>query len=195
MIAPPRIVLFTRFPEPGRAKTRLIPALGAERAAAIHRHLTERSIAAMRESGLPFEIRVTGAGPGAFRDWLGADLAIVDQGEGELGERLTRAAANPPVILLGADTPDLTVRHLRRAADAFREREAVLGPAEDGGYWLLGIARPMPFLFAEMPWSTERVATITLERLAQRGIEPVVLETLCDLDRPEDLPRWPDLAT
>ena len=194
MTASPRLVLFTRYPVPGRAKTRLIPALGPERAADLHRRLTERSVATLRQSGLPIEIRVTGARPADFHAWLGASLAIVDQGDGDLGERLTRAAADPPLILLGADTPDLTTRHLEAAAEALRGNEAVIGVAEDGGYWLLGIARPMPFLFADMPWSTDEVAAITLERLAARGIAPIVLDTLADLDRPEDLARWPDLT-
>ena len=189
----PRLVLFTRFPEPGRAKTRLIPALGEEGAARVHRRLTEQSVSAMRESGLPVEIRTTGAQPEAFRDWLGPDLTIIDQGDGALGDRLTRAAAEPPVILLGADTPDLDPGRLLAAADALRSAEAVIGPAADGGYWLLGIAKPMPFLFEGIPWSTERVAAITLERLLSRGIRPVILDTLSDLDRPEDLARWPDL--
>ena len=194
MTASPRLVLFTRHPEPGRAKTRLIPALGAERAADLHRRLTERSVATLRLSGLPIEIRVTGAPAADFHAWLGPDLAIIDQGEGDLGERLTRAAADPPVILLGSDIPDLAPRHLDAAADALCRSEAVIGKAEDGGYWLLGIARAMPFLFADMPWSTDVVAAITLERLAARGIAPVVLDTLADLDRPEDLERWPDLT-
>lgn len=189
-----RLVLFTRFPQPGHAKTRLIPVLGPERAADLHGRLTERTIAIMRATGLPIEIRTTGAACKRFRDWLGPDLALVDQGDGDLGERLTRAAAEPPVILLGADTPDLSVAHLEDAADALRRGDSVIGAAEDGGYWLLGLPRPMPFLFADMPWSTDRVAALTLSRLSERGITPVMLETLADLDRPEDLARWPSLA-
>ena len=189
----PRLVLFTRYPKPGRAKTRLIPALGAYDAAEVHRRLTERSVAAMRASGLPMELRVTGAEPDAFAAWLGGDLAFVPQGEGDLGERLTRASADAPVILLGADTPALRADHLTEAAAALEQHDAVIGPAEDGGYWLLGLARPMPFLFTDMPWSTDAVFALTHERLATAGIEPVRLATLADCDRPEDLARWPDL--
>ena len=190
----PRLVLFTRYPEPGCAKTRLIPALGPEGAAEVHRRLTERSVAAMRASGLPMELRVTGADPAVFAAWLGSDLAFESQGEGDLGERLTRASANAPVILLGADTPALTATHLTAAAAALKQSEAVIGPAEDGGYWLLGLSRPMPFLFADMPWSTDAVFALTHSRLAEAGIEPLQLATLADCDRPEDLARWPDLT-
>lgn len=189
-----RLVLFTRFPAPGRAKTRLIPALGADGAAALHRRLTERSLAAMRASRLPFELRITGGEASAFHAWLGADVACVEQGEGDLGARLTRASAETPVILLGADTPDLSAAHLVAAADALARTDAVIGPAEDGGYWLLGLARPMPFLFTDMAWSTDTVCSTTLARLAAVGIAPAILETLSDCDRPEDLARWPDLV-
>lgn len=194
MTSSARLVLFTRYPEAGRAKTRLIPAIGAERAAALHRRLTERSVATMRASGLAIEIRSTGAGVAAFADWLGADLAIVDQGEGDLGDRLSRASREGATILLGADTPDLAAAHLQAAAAALDAGHAVIGPAEDGGYWLLGVPKPMPALFAAMPWSTDRVAAITIERLSAEGFFPERLETLSDLDRPEDLSRWPDLA-
>lgn len=186
-----RIILFARFPEPGRAKTRLIPALGAERAAELHRRLTERIVAELRASGLPWSVAVTGAPLADFARWLGA-ADLFDQGEGDLGERLARIA--PPVIFIGADIPDLAVAHLRAAAAAVGAGRVVVGPAEDGGYYLLGLPAPMPFLFGDMPWGTDRVFGETVARLDARGIAPVLLEPLADLDRPEDLARWPDLA-
>lgn len=192
---PPRLVLFTRYPEPGRAKTRLIPAIGPEAAAAVHRRLTERTVATMRATGLPMELRITGAPVRLFHDWLGGGMAYIDQGDGDLGDRLTRAAAEPPVILLGADTPDLAASHLRSAADALAQTPAVIGPAEDGGYWLLALARPLPHLFTDMAWSTDAVLATTCRRLHDAGIEPVLLDRLGDCDRPADLARWPDLLT
>lgn len=189
----PRIVVFTRWPEPGRAKTRLIPAIGAERAAGLHRRLTERTLAAVQASELPFELRVTGAPIADFRDWLGP-LAIVDQGEGDLGERLARAGPPYPTLFIGADAPDLSAELLRRAADALSASAAVIGPAEDGGYWLLGLVHPAKSVFAGIDWSTERVFAQTRDRLRDAGIEPALLPALADCDRPEDLSRWPDLA-
>ena len=191
----PRLVLFTRYPVPGRAKTRLIPALGPEGAAALHRRLAERTLATLRATGLPIELRVTGAPPEAFRRWFGTgDEAIVDQGDGDLGARLRRAAAEPPVILLGTDTPDLSASQLLHAAALLRDNRVALGPAADGGYWLLGLPTPTPHLFDDMPWSTDAVCAVTIRRLAEHGITPVLLEELHDLDRPDDLVRWPGLV-
>jgi rSAM/selenodomain-associated transferase 1 len=190
----PRVVLFTRYPEPGRAKTRLIPALGAVGAAALHRTLTERTVAAVRESGLPLQLRATGAATSAFTDWLGV-ADVVDQGEGDLGERLARAAAPYPVLFIGSDAPDLTPALLRNAADALAHAPAVIGPAEDGGYWALGLAQDVPGVFEGIAWSTDAVFRQTMARLEAAGIAPILLPELADCDRPEDLARWPSLVT
>jgi rSAM/selenodomain-associated transferase 1 len=185
-----RVALFTRWPEPGKAKTRLIPALGAEGAADLHRRLTERTVATVRAAGLRCEIRSTGADPAMFHDWLGRDVSVIDQGEGDLGERLARAAADLPVLLLGADIPGLEAYHLHAAVAALATAPAVIGPAEDGGYWLLGLAVPAPQVFADIRWGTETVFADTIARLCP---PPIILACLADLDRPEDLARWPGL--
>jgi rSAM/selenodomain-associated transferase 1 len=186
---PPRVALFTRWPTPGEAKTRLIPALGPQGAADLHRRLTERTVATVRAAGLLLEIRSTGAEPAAFRDWLGVE-SVVDQGEGDLGHRLARTAQALPVLLLGADIPGLTAGHLAAAATALEHAPAVIGPAADGGYWLLGLAVPMPDLFENIAWGTGTVLAETLARLPPGTPQ---LETLADLDTPEDLARWPSL--
>ena len=189
-----RVVAFARFPVAGMCKTRLIPAVGPQGAATIHTKLVEICVAAMRGSGLSIELRTTGAEAPAFRDWLGGDIAFVDQGEGDLGDRLARAAAPYPVIFIGSDAPDLNADRLIAAATALRTAPAVIGPAEDGGYYLLGLDAPAPWLFNDMDWGTETVFDETMHRLAAYGIAPVVLEPLADLDRPEDLARWPELT-
>jgi uncharacterized protein len=189
-----RVVAFARFPVAGLCKTRLIPAVGAEGAAAIHTKLVETCIAAMRGSGLLIELRTTGAEAHAFRDWLGSDIAFFDQGEGDLGDRLARAAAPYPVIFIGSDAPDLNAARLIAAAAALRTAPAVIGPAEDGGYYLLGLNAPAPWLFTDMDWGTETVFDETMRRLAAHDIVPIVLEPLADVDRPEDLARWPELT-
>lgn len=190
----PRVGLFARFPTAGQAKTRLIPALGPEGAAALHRRLTERILALLQDSGLPFELRHTGASIAEFRAWLGDAVPLAEQGEGDLGARMARATAVGPAILVGADVPDLAQRHLDRAVAALQTHPAVIGPAEDGGYWLIGLRQPMPFLFEPMAWGTEVVFAETMQRFTARGITPAILEQLPDLDRPEDLQRWPHLA-
>jgi rSAM/selenodomain-associated transferase 1 len=181
--------LFTRWPEAGKAKTRLIPALGAQGAADLHRRLTERTVAMVRAAGLPLEIRATGAEPAAFHAWLGG-AAVVDQGDGDLGARLARAAEQLPVLLLGADIPGLLPQHLIDAAAVLARHPAVIGPAADGGYWLLGLAAPNPALFIDMAWGTDTVLATTLARLPT---ETPQLATLSDLDTPADLARWPGL--
>ncbi len=188
----PTIALFAKFPVPGLAKTRLIPALGAEGAARLHRKLVERTLQVINESGLPFTLWTTGAHHDEFARWLGDDVPLMAQGEGDLGARLARVPA--PAILLGADVPGLTAAHLRAAAEHLREVPAVVGPAADGGYYLLGLQRAMPFLFADMAWGTEGVLPETLRRLRAQDIEYRSLGELEDCDRPEDLEKWPDLA-
>ncbi len=190
-IPPPTIVLFAKFPVPGQAKTRLIPAVGAEGAARVHRLLVERTMETIRASGLPFAVHFTGAGAEEFRNWLGDDVALVEQGEGDLGARLNRVGG--PAILLGGDIPGLAVRHLQEASEALLRKDAVIGPAQDGGYYLLGFNRRLPFLFTDMPWGTETVLNDTLERLKAAEVEPALLEMLDDCDRPADLTRYPEL--
>lgn len=185
------VVLFARFPTPGRAKTRLLPVLDAAAAARLHARLVEQSLAMMRASGLPFHIRTTGASAARFARWLGDDVPLIDQGEGDLGDRMARVA--PPAIIIGADIPDLRADHLHAAAAAVAAGQIALGPAEDGGYYLIGLPHRADFLFADMPWGTERVLGETLARLRARAIAPVLLPELADLDRPEDLARWPQL--
>lgn len=189
-----RAVLFTRYPMDGAAKTRLIPAIGARGAARVHRQLTERTVERLRAAGAMIEIHYTGAPEADFRAWLGHDLRFVAQPEGDLTDRLLAALDPAPVIFFGADTPDLEVDHIAAAIAALHTHEVVIGPAEDGGYYLIGVAKPHAFLFTDMPWSSDAVFPETCARLATRGITPVILETLADCDRPEDLPRWPWLT-
>jgi uncharacterized protein len=190
----PRLVLFARYPSPGSAKTRLIPALGAAGAARVHRQLTERTLGVLRTDKAMLELHYTGAEEADFREWLGDDLALVRQAGGDLTDRLMAALVPAPVIFFGADTPDLSAAHVADAVSALDQAPVVLGPAEDGGYYLIGMRDPMPELLTAMPWSTDQVMPETLRRLSALGIDPVLLETLHDCDRPEDLPRWPWLT-
>jgi len=190
-----RLVLFARYPTAGACKTRLIPALGAAGAAELHRLLTTRTVAVLKASGAAVEVAYTGASAAEFATWLGPDVGLIEQVEGDLTARLLACLDPAPVIFFGADTPDLAPQHVEAAIAALDNHEVVIGPAEDGGYYLIGMRQPMPELLIDMPWSTEQVLPETLARLDQRGIAPVLLETLADCDRPEDLARWPELAS
>ena len=191
----PRLVLFTRYPVPGEAKTRLIPMLGAKGAADLHRTLTERTVAMLMAAAGSFEVHGTGAPVGAFRDWLGKGLTIIPQAEDGLGERLLAALDPAPCIFFGADTPDLSPEIIAQAIAALDNYDGAIGPADDGGYYLIGMRAPLPALFTDMAWSTETVFTETMRRVADLGLNFLILETLSDCDRPEDLARWPWLAT
>lgn len=194
MAALPHLVLFAKYPLPGYAKTRLIPALGPEGAAKVHRHLAQRTIGILQQSDAPVEIRFAGASAAAFRGWLGDDIALVEQVEGGLTERLIDAGRNHPHIFFGADTPDLSVEHVHGAIDALTKHDVVIGPADDGGYYLIGMRRSRPELLRDMSWSTADVTPETLRRCEALGLSVALLPVLADCDRPEDLDRWPELA-
>ena len=183
--------LFARYPTPGAAKTRLIPALGADGTARLHRRLVERTIGVVRDAELPLVVHTTGGTATQFADWLSGESCL-DQGAGDLGDRLARVPA--PALLLGADIPDLSASHLLEAVDALHHAPVVIGPAVDGGYYLLGFRAPVPFLFDAMPWGTDTVRAETERRLTKRRVPYRLLDPLHDCDRPEDLARWPGLA-
>lgn len=186
-----RIVIFARLPQAGQVKTRLIPALGEEGAARLYARLLEHTVAEAMASGLEVELRTTGGEPVQFREWLGDGFAITSQGEGDLGERLARV--DPPALVIGSDCPGISAPILKAAADALDDRSVVLGPATDGGYYLVGFREPVPYLFADMEWSTSNVLAETLGRLVSRGIGPAILPELSDIDTAEDLAAWPEL--
>lgn len=186
----PRLSIFARLPVPGKVKTRLIPALGEEGAARLYARLLALTVDVARESGLDFELRVTGGEIGAFQGLFGDDVPVVDQGDGDLGVRMARVQA--PALIIGSDCPGITAPLLRAAAGALEDRRVVLGPANDGGYYLIGYREPVPFLFEDMEWSTPKVLPETLARLAARGHGPAILPELADIDTAEDLAQWPE---
>ncbi|ABC62166.1 TIGR04282 family arsenosugar biosynthesis glycosyltransferase [Erythrobacter litoralis] len=186
----PSLYIFCRWPAPGKAKTRLIPRFGEAGAAAIYAKLLQHTIAVARASGLPFELRVTGAEPDVFRSAFGEDLAITDQGDGSLSEKLARVP--PPAIVIGSDCPGLTEQHLWAASDTLALEEVVIGPASDGGYYLLGYNSDARFAFEGIAWSTDKVFEQTLGRFTERGMRAGILPELSDVDEPDDLEEWPD---
>jgi len=188
----PTIALFAKYPVPGEVKTRLIPALGAQGAAVLHRQLVESTLEVIGRTGLPCVLYFSGAEREEFAQWLGPQIALAPQGYGDLGARLARVPA--PTILLGADIPDVTPAHLIAAEKAMDQAEVVIGPAADGGYYLLGYRKRVDYLFADMEWGVGTVRAETIRRLEERGTSWRELAMLHDCDRPEDLARWPDLA-
>lgn len=201
-----KLIIFTRFPQAGTTKTRLIPALGAAGAADLQRRLSERTVRRGRElatsRGAALELCYDGGDGGLIAAWLGKDLATAPQGEGDLGERMNRAFARARqdgfqlVVLVGADCPALSVEILQSAFTALADHDLVLGPAADGGYYLVGLARPAPELFKNQPWGDRTLLAATLVSADKVGLTRKLLEELTDIDRPEDLQHlgdYPDL--
>lgn len=186
----PLISIFCRWPTPGEAKTRLIPGFGAKGAAAIYTKLLAHTVEVARASGVPFELRVSGAPPERFRAGLGEDLLVVEQGDGDLTDKLSRVPA--PAILIGSDCPGLTPEILKAARDTLATDPMVIGPASDGGYYLLGFNAPSEFALTDMEWSTDSVFAETLKRFVAQGIRPAVLPELSDVDTAADLEDWPE---
>ncbi len=197
--APPEaaIAVFARAPVAGAVKTRLAGILGADAAASLHAGLVRHALStAVQARTGPVSLWCTPAAEHPFfercRDEFGAALQV--QRGDDLGARMRNAfepawAARSPLLVIGADCPALTVEHLRQAAAALRGKDAVLVPAEDGGYVLVGLARPLPSIFDGVAWGGAAVMTQTRERLAAAGASWVELATLWDVDRPEDYAR------
>jgi rSAM/selenodomain-associated transferase 1 len=191
-----RLVVFTRAPRPGSVKTRLAEAIGAEAACGAYRQLVEALLANL--TALPgVELRFTPADASAeVNPWLRADWSAVPQSEGDLGQRLHAAFAAhfladaQRVIIIGSDCPDVTAADIEDAWLALEGHDVVLGPALDGGYWLIGLRAASPELFADMPWSTDRVFGETMHRARERNMRVAVLHELSDVDTPADWERW-----
>jgi len=195
-----RLILFTRYPEPGRTKTRLIPALGAEGAADLHRRMTEHTLRRIRSflatHPVSFQVRYEGGEEERMRQWLGDDPRMVEQGEGDLGRRMDLAFSESfqegvrRVVVIGTDCPGIRPFHLTRAFRSLEDEDVVIGPANDGGYYLIGLRQPAPELFHGIPWGTEQVLERTLDVARARGVRVELLDRLDDVDRPPDIPVW-----
>lgn len=192
-----KLILFTRYPAAGKCKTRLIPALGPEGAARLHRRLSEEMLARMRvfaQTGeMSLEIRFAGGSRAEMTGWLGPEISCRPQEGEDIGARLAQAFSRAfaegaeKVVIVGADCPGLSPEILGNAFAALNGHDLVLGPARDGGYYLVGLARPAPELFAGIPWGEDGVLAASLARAAGLNLSHQLLAPLSDLDRPEDL--------
>lgn len=193
------VIVMAKAPVPGMAKTRLIPALGAEGAAAIAHRLLERAVLQALAAGLggvdmccaPDLRHASFARFGAL-----PRVELSEQVDGDLGARMSHAlerrlAREPRVLLMGTDAPALDATVLRHAAQALEHTDAVFVPAHDGGYALVGLRRPSPSLFDDMVWSTSTVMAHTRQRLAAAGLRYVELPALADIDEAADLIHLP----
>ncbi len=191
------IIVFAKAPRPGAVKTRLIPALGAAGAARLHERLVERTLATAAAAGVgPLELCVDPASDPFLAARAAAyGATLTGQGPGDLGARMHRAferalAGVSAAILVGADCPALTLEYLREARDGLASGyDVVIGPAADGGYVLIGLRHLDSSLFERIRWGGPDVLGDTRARLRALGWRCRELDTLWDIDRPEDLER------
>jgi hypothetical protein len=192
---PVAVAVLAKAPAPGFVKTRLVPVLGAEGAAALQERLIERALETACAAAVgPVTVWITPAPPHRFFSGLASrsQITLAVQPDGDLGLRMLAAcrAAAGPTIVIGTDCPALTPGHLREAAQVLNEAtDVVVIPADDGGYVLIGSRRPQPGLFAGMTWSTDTVMVETRRRLARHGLTWREPARLWDVDRPADLAR------
>ena len=193
------VIVFAKAPLPGFAKTRLTPALGADGAARLAQQLLARAVHAAARAGIG-RVELCCApdtGHPAFAALaLQCGVELTTQGDGDLGARMHRAfervlAHAPMALLIGTDAPALDAAYLQHAATALRGSDAVLGPARDGGYTLVGLKRPAPGLFDAMTWSTPAVLSETRLRLQRLALRHIELAPLADIDGPADLVHLP----
>ncbi len=190
-------MVFAKAPVPGTVKTRLTPALDEEMAALLHVALVERTLNTARESGVAtIELCCAPDTQHSFFSTCAEDFgaSLMPQGEGHLGDRMLAAFARAlkihrAAIIVGADCPALTGRHIAEAAAMLATHDAVLTPAEDGGYVLIGLTRTDPRMFEDIEWGGDQVLARQRQNFSALGYRCHKMPMLWDVDRPEDLPR------
>lgn len=185
-----RLIVMTKYPESGKTKTRLIPALGVGGAAKLHRRLV---IHATKTIGsFNPEIHYSGGNQRLMYDWLG-DFKYVSQSDGDLGDRMKQAfqlgfdEGCDRIVMIGTDCPAIDEALINRAFLALNKTDVIFGPAVDGGYYLIGLRKQIPELFSNIFWSTASVLQDSLAIVNNLNLNYELLEILPDIDRPEDL--------
>jgi rSAM/selenodomain-associated transferase 1 len=191
------LIVFVKAPRPGLVKTRLAAAIGAEHAAALYRAMAERVFRETDPASGTYA-RVVCYAPADGRSevdaWLPGERLHV-QSAGDLGARMAAAfewafdGGAARVVLIGTDTPDVSRGDLLHAFEALRASDLVVGPSLDGGYYLIGLPRPIPALFERIPWSTPAVLGETLTRAESLGLRAAPLAVKADIDTLEDVRR------
>ncbi len=196
------LVIFAREPLPGQAKTRLARGTDASTAIAVYTALLEHTIETARATGIEVMISLAGEPTPGWAAGLGVRFEV--QGRGDLGTRMAGcfdrrfSKGLDRVVIIGSDNAHLQTGHIRSAFSALDGDPVVIGPAEDGGYWLVGQRAPGVDIFTEVPWSSPMTLATTRERLRELGIRWSEIETLPDIDTVEDLrsaikdPRVPE---
>lgn len=191
-MAKDQLIVFLKAPRPGTVKTRVAQTTGAERACSIYRELVEtvlRKLSPLKEVELCF---APDDASSEIQPWLRPGWTARPQGEGDLGARLTRAFASTfadgaeRVVIIGSDCPEVKTADIRAAWKELRTHDLVVGPAVDGGYWLIGLRTPQADLFRDISWSSDQVLAQTLAQARKQALRIQVLRILTDIDTEED---------
>ncbi len=188
--------ILAKAPLPGQAKTRLIPGVGAQRAARIHADLVRHSVATACQAFAGSHITLWTALDHAHPLFIELQeqyaISLAPQPEGDLGARMLHAlgCAPGPTLLMGSDCPLISPALLQHCSQALADHDVVILPAEDGGYGLIGMNHPQPELFREIAWGSAQVMAMTRQRIQQLGLSLACPATLWDIDHPEDWSRW-----
>ncbi len=193
------VLIFCKAPLPGEVKTRLLEVLTPAQAAALHARLAHTLVAKLASARLAPPRLYCHPDPShpffsALRRRYG--VGLYPQSGADLGDRMLKAfqttlTASQAALAIGCDCPSLTLNDFHTALKALAEGfDVVLGPAEDGGYVLMGLRRPQPELFLDMPWGSTKVLAETRRRIETLGLKSLELPLQWDLDRPQDLQRW-----
>lgn len=197
---PDCLLVFTRYPQAGQTKTRLIPALGAAGAASLQRQMTEHLLRQIQPFCLAQQINLkihfAGGSRAQMLNWLGSDVSLISQCTGSLGQKLIFALTQAftegttRAIVIGSDCPTLGNREIAQALGQLNSHDVVLGPAADGGYYLIALRAMHRCLFEDIPWGTDQVLAMTQAIAHRHHLSVAQLGILTDIDRPEDLPIW-----
>jgi rSAM/selenodomain-associated transferase 1 len=189
----PLIQILCKAPVLGKVKTRLIQEMGKRRALDLYLQMFERLMAELSASRFKTELWISPDKDHAFFEPYA--LARFQQAGTDLGVRMSTAlhdglARHESVILVGTDLPLVNRSYIEQAVNALRDHDVIIGPAEDGGYGLVGVKGEIPGMFSDIDWGTERVLSQTCARLNRDGLDFGLLPLIWDVDRPADLPRY-----
>jgi uncharacterized protein len=188
------VIIFVRHPQLGRVKTRLASTMGDEKAMAIYKILLQHTYSLIQNSTIPVYVYYT---DNIVQDdlWQGKNIIKKQQNGTDLGSRISNAfshvfaAGHQKVIIIGSDCYELTAPVLIAAFNTLEQKDAVIGPAADGGYYLLGLKKMLPAVFENIRWSTDSVKDETINILKEHNYTFSLLQTLTDVDEEKDLPQ------
>lgn len=192
------MIVFARYPRPGSVKTRLAESIGDGPAAQFYKYCAEHLFDELRhlpESTHTYVYVADSSEMHLMRQWIGDQFTLRSQCDGDLGERMHRAFTEvfgegiTKAVVVGTDIPDLTADHILQSLRLLENHDVVLGPALDGGYYLLGMKSPHR-LFEDVEWGTTTVAHATRQIIFKRGLSLTQLEMLEDVDTEEAYRRF-----